>query len=78
MPKVPKIERFIISLGKGSSLRLGTVVSSYNGEKIQWSSSNSSVASVTSSGKITAKKAGSAVITAKVADSTAKILIKVT
>ncbi|MBQ3841569.1 MAG: Ig-like domain-containing protein [Ruminiclostridium sp.] len=74
----PKIERFSITLAKGSTLKLGAIVSNENGEKVKWSSSNSAVASVTSSGKITAKKAGSSIITAKVAGSTAKIVIKVT
>ena len=45
---------------------------------IKWSSSKSSVASVSSDGKVTAKKAGTADITAALGDSKVKIQIKVT
>lgn len=40
--------------------------------KIYWSTSNSSIVSITSSGKMTAKKAGTATITAKTSDGTYK------
>lgn len=54
-------------------------LSTDGGDKgITWSSSKSSVATVSSAGKVTAKKAGTTVITAKSGSGTAKIQIKVT
>lgn len=47
-------------------------------EKILWSSSNTKVATVNSSGKVTAKKAGSATITARIKDTNIKKTCKVT
>lgn len=66
------------TLEKGSTLQLGAVLSDGKAGTAEWSSSKSSVASVTSKGKITAKAKGTAVITAKVGSSTVKIQIKVT
>ncbi|MBO6229182.1 MAG: Ig-like domain-containing protein [Ruminiclostridium sp.] len=66
------------TLKKGSTLRLGAVLSDGKAGTAEWSSSKSSAASVSSSGKITAKAKGTAVITAKVDSSTVKIQIKVT
>lgn len=47
-------------------------------KKVKWSSSKKTVATVTSKGKVTAKKAGKAVISAKVAGKTYKCTITVT
>ena len=59
----------------GGTMQLSTDAGSTG---ITWSSSKSSVAAVSSAGKVTAKKAGTTVITAKSGSSTAKIQIKVT
>jgi|GEM_PF-1193450 len=61
-----------ISLKKGNTLQLGTLLSVTNAA---WSSSNSSVAAVDKNGKVTAKKKGTAVITAKAGSATKKIKI---
>lgn len=45
--------------------------------KIKWSSSNTKIATVTKSGKVTAKKAGTATITARVGKSSYKCTVKV-
>lgn len=47
------------------------------GEKVTWSSSNTSVATVSSSGTVTARAAGTAVITASAGDSSAKCTVTV-
>ncbi len=70
-----KLTAFSITLKKGTSLSLGTVMEG-NGE-ITWSTSNKSVATVSSKGKITAKSKGTAYITAKCGNSSIKIQIKV-
>ncbi|HHT57512.1 Ig-like domain-containing protein [Herbinix luporum] len=51
-----------------------------NGKKPKWSSSSSSIASVNSYGKVTAKKAGTATITAKInnAEASCKVTVKKT
>ena len=73
--KSAEITSFTISLNKGDSLQLGTIL---NGEgDVTWSTSKKSVATVTGKGKITAKGKGSAVITAKSGSSIRKITIKV-
>ena len=53
---------------------LGALVSP-SGEAVMWTSSKTSVATVSSSGKVTAKAKGSATITAKCGTSTQKIKI---
>lgn len=65
--KSVKLNRKSASLTYGSSLQLKATVSPSNAsnKKLKWSSSKSSVASVSSSGKVTAKKVGSATITVK-------------
>ncbi len=59
-----KLDRTATTLGAGESVTLKATVESGGISRIVWSSSNTSVVSV-SGGKITAKKTGTAVITAK-------------
>ena len=70
-----KINYLTINLKKGDTLSLGASVSGSG--TVKWSSSKPTVAAVSSSGKVTAKKAGSAIITAKVGSSSQKIKIVV-
>ena len=70
-----KISCITIPMKVGGTMQLSTDAGSTG---ITWSSSKSSVAAVSSAGKVTAKKAGTTVITAKSGSSTAKIQIKVT
>lgn len=60
----PKISKKSATLIKGKTLQLK--VSGTKGNKILWSSSRKSVATVNSKGKVTAKKAGTTTIAAKV------------
>lgn len=76
--KTAKISYLSIEIPKGTAMQLGAVLSAKSNTTVTWSTSKSSVVSVTSKGKITAKKKGSAVITAKLGSSTMKIKIKVT
>lgn len=69
-----KLSCVTIPMKVGDAMQLSTDAGTSG---ITWSSSKSSVATVSSSGKVTAKKAGTAVITAKSGSSTAKIQIKV-
>ena len=73
-----KINYLSIPMKVGSTMQLSAVLSKTTVASVTWSSSKSSVASVTSKGKVTAKKAGSTVITAKLGTSTVKLRIKVT
>lgn len=75
--KSAKISYLSMTLGKGSSVQLGTVLSGSSSQKVTWTSSKSSVVSVSSSGKISCKKKGTATITAKLGSSKVKIKIKV-
>ena len=59
-------------VGKSSTLKVSGTKS-----KVKWSSSNKSVATVTSKGKVTAKQAGSATISAKVGKKTLKCKVTV-
>ncbi len=68
-----KISCITIPMKVGDTMQLSTDAGSTG---ITWSSSRSSVAAVSSSGKVTAKKAGTTVITAKSGSSTVKIQIK--
>lgn len=71
-----KISYLQISIPKGTSLKLSAIVSGSG--TVKWSSSKSSVASVSSKGTVKAKKKGTAIITAKLGNSSVKIRIKVT
>lgn len=68
-----KINYLTLNLSKGDSITLGADMTGSG--SITWKSSKSSVASVSSSGKVTAKSRGSAVISAKVGKTTKKIKI---
>ncbi len=65
-----KLKKTSITLKKGKSTTLKATVKPTNAYKktLTWKSSNSSIASVSSKGKVTAKKPGNAVITAKAKD----------
>ena len=67
-----------IEVKKGSALQLSGILSDATTGKVTWTTSKSSVASVSSSGKVTAKAKGTAVITAKYGKVSLKIRIKVT
>lgn len=69
-----KITCLTLTVNKGSTVQLGALVSP-SGESVKWTSSKTSVATVSSSGKVTAKAKGSATITAKCGTSTQKIKI---
>ncbi len=63
---------------KGSTLQLAGILSDSTTGKVTWSTSKSSVATVNSNGKVTAKSKGTATITAKYGDKSLTIKIKVT
>lgn len=68
-----------IPLKKGKSVQLGTIFTNSKDKKVTWSSSKNSVATVSSTGKVTAKKKGTTII--KVFNSSglvSKIKVKVT
>lgn len=69
-----KLNEKSATMKKGGTLSLKTTVAPKNAynKKVAYSSSNPSVATVSSSGKVTAKKKGSAVITVKAQDGSAK------
>lgn len=71
-----KINYITINLPKGSTLSLGADTTGYG--SVTWKSSKSSVATVSSAGKVTAKAKGSTIITAKSGKSSKKIKIVVT
>lgn len=72
--KQAKISYLTLELTKGSSIKLGAVVSPTN-SAVTWKSSKTSVATVSSTGKVTAKAKGTAIITATSGTSTQKIKI---
>lgn len=72
-----KISYLTLELTKGSSIKLGAVVSP-SGSAVTWKSSKTSVATVSSTGRVTAKAKGTTIITAKSGTSTQKIKIIVT
>ena len=69
-----KLNKTKVTLFKGESITL--TVTKKKG-KVNWSSSKKSVASVSSSGKVTAKKVGTAYIYAKVGKRTLKCKVTV-
>lgn len=75
-----KLNRSTLTLGVGEKYGLIKTVSPSNAnQSCTWSSSNSSVASVDSSGKVTAKKSGTANITVKTSNgktATCKVTVK--
>ena len=73
-----KINSLCLTVPKGSAVKLGSVLTAATDKTVTWTSSKTSVAAVTSKGKVTAKSAGTAVITAKLGSSSVKITIKVT
>jgi hypothetical protein len=64
------------AIAVGSSQTLTAAVSGKS-KKVKWKSSNTSVASVSSKGVVTAKKAGKTTITAKANGKTAKCVVRV-
>ncbi|MBP5606224.1 MAG: Ig-like domain-containing protein [Ruminiclostridium sp.] len=63
-----------IPLAKGKTMQLSSFATD---PAVKWSTSNKSIVTVSSSGKITAKKAGTAVITAKYGSKSVSVKIKV-
>ena len=70
-----KLNYITISMNRGDSLSLGADMTG-TGE-VTWKSSKPSIASISSSGKVTAKAKGTTVISAKFGKTTKKIKIKV-
>lgn len=65
-----------ITLNKGDSLKLGAIISPQSAsKKLTWSTSDKRIVSVTTKGKITAKKVGEATITAKCNGTVIKIKV---
>lgn len=69
-----KLNKSALSLNVGQS---STLKVSGTKSKVTWSSSNKSIATVSSKGKVTAKQAGSATIKAKVGKKTLKCKVTV-
>lgn len=69
-----KISYLTLEMEVGDTIRLGTVTEPADAD-VKWSTSKSKVATVSASGKVTAKKEGSAIITAKSGSSVKKIKI---
>jgi uncharacterized protein YjdB len=68
-----KLSKTSATIKKGKTLTLKATVTSSNAyQKVNWKSSNESVATVSSSGKVTAKKKGTATITCTAADGSGK------
>lgn len=71
------LNRTMVILGKNKSVTLKATVKGKKGT-VKWSSSNSSVATVSSKGKVTGKKRGTATITASLNGAKATCKVKVT
>lgn len=69
--------RLKITLDEGETLRLGAILDPEDAEEPKWTSSNKEVATVSKSGKITAKSAGTATIKCKSGGKTLKIKLVV-
>lgn len=73
------IRYMAVKLDRNSSMTLGLALDEYLDTTVTWSSSNKNVATVSSSGRVIAKKKGQAVITATLANgSKTNILVSVT
>lgn len=70
-----KVKAVTVPMRVGGTMQLATEKTGSG--KITWSSSNTSVATVSSTGKVTAKKNGTVTITAKIGSSKASVKIKV-
>lgn len=73
----PVLTSFQLTMKKGSTIQLDGVFT-IGSDTITWKSSKNSVATVSSKGKVTAKKKGTTTITATCGDVVLKIKIKVT
>ena len=73
-----KITGIAVPMKVNGTMQLAAAGASGTSGTVTWSSSDKSVASVSSNGKVTAKKKGIAVITAKLGSSSASIVINVT
>ncbi|MBD5141474.1 MAG: hypothetical protein HDT25_08685 [Ruminococcus sp.] len=69
-----KISYLTLEMEVGDTIRLGTLTEPADAD-VTWSSSKSSIATVSASGKVTAKKEGSAIIKAKCGSSVKNIKI---
>lgn len=69
--------RISLKAGETAALTASVTPSDATDKKVSWSTSNSQIASVDQSGRITAKKAGQAVITAKAGEKSASCTITV-
>lgn len=80
LPTKVSLNKTNVNLNKGNTTTLTATVSPSNAtnKSVIWTSSDASVASVTSNGKVTAKGNGTATITARVGDRTATCKITVT
>ncbi len=67
-----------LTVTKGKSITLTPKVSGVKKYTLEWSSSNSAVASVNSDGKVSGKKNGTAVITVKIKNTDALAKVKIT
>lgn len=76
--KSVKLNKSKITLEVGDSYTLKRTVTGFSKYTVQWSSSDKSVATVKSGGKVTAKKAGTATITMKLKGTDYKATCKVT
>lgn len=81
MPTEVKLNQSSLTLGKGESYGLVSTVLPANAKNktCTWSTSNSSIATVSNTGKVTAKAVGTAVITVKTANgktATCKVTVK--
>lgn len=73
----PEIDYISMTVEEGTKITLGAVLTTNSKKSVKWSSSNKTVASITSKGVLTAKAEGTTTITGKVGDSTVKIKVKV-